>query len=106
MTRSNLFFRIILIAFILIYLIVFRSFPYFNLIFQTKVIIGLIFTLVVFIFPISGQFLITLAIFLLFPALVLLLTGRGYLADLLGEVIYFLIIFGFVKKLNDFRRLV
>jgi len=98
--------KLILIALVLIYLIIFRDFPYFNLVLQTKVIAGFIFALMIFLFSIKAELLLKIAVFLLLLSLLLILTHHFTLEELMGELIYFLLILAFIKKFNDFRRLV
>jgi len=103
---KGIFPKLFLIALALLYLIVFKNVPYFNLILQTKVIIGLIFVLITFLFSVKAETLFRAALFLLLPAFLLLLWQKNSPAKLIGELIYLLLILAFIKKFNDFRKLV
>lgn len=104
--KKTVFSKLILIALVLIYLIVFKDFPYFNLVLQAKVIGGLTFVLAVFLFSIPAELLLKTGVVLLLPTLFLTLRHQSSLAELIGELIYLLLILGFIQKFNDFRRLV
>lgn len=106
MKSDNFLSKIILISLLVLYLIVFRNFPYFNLVLQAKVIAGLIFFIINIIFPVKAESLLKSAIILLIASLFLIMLHKPYWAELIGELIYLLLILVFFKKLNDFRKLV
>ena len=100
------YFNFIWLFLVLIFLLIIKEYPYFNLIFNDQVIAIIIFILVVLFFSIKAEVLFKLAIFLLLPSLILTLLNFSTASEAIGELIYFLLFLGFIKKLNDISRLV
>ncbi|PIU02062.1 hypothetical protein COT66_02210 [Candidatus Shapirobacteria bacterium CG09_land_8_20_14_0_10_49_15] len=101
MKKQTAFSKMILIGLVLIYLIAFKNFPYFNLILQAKVIAGVIFLLAVCLFSVSTRVMIAGCLLLLVFTGSLVLMGKESLAQTVGDMIYFLLLVGVIKKIKS-----
>lgn len=102
--KPTTFSKLILIGLALIYLIVFKDFPYFNLILETKIIAGMVLLLAIFLFPVEARLLVTGGLLMLVVAGGLILIGKENWAQPLGDIIYILMIVSVIKQISHERK--